>query len=228
MIKIFQIYYANEQKQKLTKGFIPYLNQGKSVYAENQCISDIRHSDLIEDADYIGTFSHSVNKKVSNITFGRLCDSITSKPDGDIFSPSPKNWRAKILRNSNPPYFPNQLNMKDLAIPLLNDMADLNIIKKSSIDLWTKPYPIIFCNFWAAKQEVFIDYVDNFLSNVFELIESYDKDNWIFNACNRYPKPPKAWQDGTGFSRYPIIVFMLERLINIYLQDRNLNHQPIL
>ena len=128
----------------------------------------------------------------------------------------------------DPPYYPNQLNMKDLAIPFLNDMADLNIIKKSSIDLWTKPYPLIFCNFWAAKQEVFIDYVDNFLSKVFELIESYDKDNWIFNACNRYPKPPKAWQDSTGFSRYPIITFILERLINIYLQDRNLNHQATL
>ena len=228
MIKIFQIYYDNKQKQKLTKGFIPYLNQNKSIYVENQCISDIRHSDLIEDTDYIGTFSHSMNKKVFKITFGGLCHSITSKPDGDIFSPSPRNWRWKRMHNPHPPYFPNQLNMKDLAIPFLNDMADLNIIKKSSIDLWTKPYPIILCNFWAAKQEVFIDYVDNFLSKVFELIESYDKDNYIFNACNRYSKPPKAWQDSTGFSRYPIIIFILERLINIYLQDRNLNHQATL
>jgi len=228
MIKIFQIYYDNKQKQKLTKGFIPYLNQNKSIYVENQCISDIRHSDLIEDTDYIGTFSHSMNKKVFKITFGGLCHSITSKPDGDIFSPSPRNWRWEPMHNPHPPYIPNQLNMKDLAIPFLNDMADLNIIKKSSIDLWTKPYTIIFCNFWVAKQEVFIDYVDNFLSKVFELIESYDKDNWIFNACNRYPKPPKAWQDSTGFSRYPIIIFILERLINIYLQDRNLNYQAIL
>lgn len=228
MIKIFQIYYDNEQKQKLTKGFIPYLNQEKSVYVENQCMSDIRHSDLIEDADYIGSFSHRVNKKVFEITFRSLCDSITSELDGDIFSPSRSNWRWKPLRKPVPPYFPNQLNIKDLAIPFLNDMADLNIIKKSSIDLWTKPYSNIYCNFWVAKQEVFIDYVDNFLSKVFELIESYYKDNWVFTACKRYPKPPKEWQDGTGFSHYPIIVFILERLINIYLQDRNLNHKPIL
>ena len=225
MIKIFQIYYDNKQKQKLTKGFIPYLNQNKSIYVENQCISDIRHSDLIEDTDYIGTFSHSMNKKVFKITFEGLCHSITSKPDGDIFSPAMKNWRWKPMRTPQYIYIPNQLNMKDLAIPFLNDMADLNIIKKSSIDLWTKPYPLIFCNFWVAKKEVFIDYVDSFLSKVFELIESYDEDNWIFTPENGYPKPPKLWQDSTGFLRYPIIVFILERLINIYLQDRNLNHQ---
>lgn len=186
MIKIFQIYYDNEQKQNLTKGFIPYLNQEKSVYVENQCISDIRHSDLIEDADYIGLFSHRMNKKVFEITFRSLCDSITSELDGDIFSPSQSNWRWKRLHKPVPPYFPNQLNMKDLA------------------------------------------YVDYFLSKVFELIESYDKDNWVFAACKRYPKPPKEWQDSTGFLRYPIIVFILERLINIYLQDRNLSHKPIL
>ena len=228
MIKIFQIYYANEQKQKLTKGFIPYFNQGKSVYVENQCISDIRHSDLIEGADYIGTFSHKVNKTVFKLSFEGVSQSIASKPDVDIFSPAMKNWRLRRLNKPRRPYFPNQLNMKDLAIPFLNDMKDLNIIKKSSIDMWTKPYPIILRNYWIAKQEVFIDYVDNFLSNVFELIESYDKDNWIFTASKEYPKPPKAWQDGTGFLQYPIIVFILERLINIYLHDRNLNHQAIL
>lgn len=229
MIKIFQIYYDDEQKQNLIRGFIPYYNQGKSVYVENQCISDIRHSDLIKGADYIGTFSHRVNKKVFKLSFEGVSQSIASKPDVDIFSPAMENLRFKPLNKPQPPYFPNHLNMKDLAVPFLNDMKDLNIIKKSSIDLWTKPYPIILRNYWIAKQEVFIDYVDNFLSKVFELIESYDNDNWIFTACKCYPnKPPRSWQETTGFLEYPIIVFILERLINIYLHDRNLNHQAIL
>jgi hypothetical protein len=170
-----------------------------------------------------------MNKKVFKITFGGLCHSITSKPDGDIFSPAMKNWHWKPMRTPQYIYIPNQLNMKHLAIPLLNDMADLNIIKKSSIDFWTERYSgFILCNYWVAKKEVFIDYVDSFLSKVFELIESYDEDNWIFTPENGYRKPPKLWQDIAGFSRYPIIVFILERLINIYLQDRSLNHQAIL
>ena len=112
MIKIFQIYYDNEQKQKLTKGFIPYLNQDKSVYVENQCISDIRHGDLIEDADYIGTFSHSMNQKVFKITFEGLCHSLTSTPDGDIFSPAMKNWRWKPMRTPPAIYITNTNTMK--------------------------------------------------------------------------------------------------------------------
>lgn len=229
MIKIFQIYYKNEQAETLTKGFIPYYNKDKSIYLENQCVMDIRRSALIKGADYIGTFSHRVNQKVLQLSFESLSKSIASKPDGDIFSPAMGNWRWPPLRVPRPPHFPNQLNMKDLAIPLLNDMADSNIIKKSSIGLWTKHYPVILCNFWVAKKEVFIDYADNFLSKVFKLIESYDEDNWIFTACNSYPnKPPKSWKNSTGFLSYPIIVFILERLINIYLQDRNLNHQAIL
>jgi len=229
MIKIFQIYYHENQQKDLLDGFTPYKNNKKNIFVENQCISDIRHDKLTSDVSHVGLVSHKFHDKVLHKPeYIDLCKTIEENLNADIFSPRLQGLWWSPIRKPRPIYFPNQLNMKDLAIPFLNDMADLNIIKKSSIDLWTKPCPLIFCNFWAAKQEVFIDYVDNFLSNVFELIESYDKDNWIFNACNRYPKPPKAWQDGTGFSRYPIIVFILERLINIYLQDRNLNHQAIL
>ena len=69
-----------------------------------------------------------------------------------------------------------------------------------------------------AKKSIFIDYVDNFLDKVFKLIEKYDPHHPIFKMDFKYEdEPPLEWQAQTGFKRYPIITFALERFINIYV-----------
>jgi len=243
LIKIFQIYYNESQRGNLIDGFSPYLNKDKSIFVENQCISNIRHSNLIKNEGYIGTVSHKLHEKVlSKPTLQDITHHISLNPDCDIFSPAIKNWYQPELRQPRPLYHPNQLNMKELALPLLNDMADAGIIKSSSIGLWTKNYDkIIYCNYWIAKKEVFEDYIDSFLDKIIKTIKSYGKDNNIFisnsigetnsndiTVKDPYPRPPQQWQDATGFSHYPIITFILERLINLYILDRNLNHKAII
>tara|TARA_B110000483_G_C18125003_1_gene515247 strand:+ start:163 stop:858 length:696 start_codon:yes stop_codon:yes gene_type:complete len=231
MIKIFQIYYHENQQKDLLDGFTPYKNNKKNIFVENQCISDIRHDKLTSDVSHVGLVSHKFHDKVLHKPeYIDLCKTIEENLNADIFSPRLQGLWWSPIREPRPIYFPNQLNMKDLAMPLLNDMADLNIIKKTTIGLWQKNYKTpIYCNFWVAKKEVFINYVDSFLSKVFELIESYEKDNWIFTLNRSYAHPPpEEWQKSAGFEHYPAITFILERLVNIYLQDRNLNHQAIL
>lgn len=231
MIEIFQIYYQDSQQQNLVDGFIPYFNKKKSIFVENQCMYDIRHNNLSENASHVGVFSYKFHDKIlSRPTFESISTCISSNSDVDIFSPKIKTLWWKPIRTPKPLYFPNQANMKKIIIPFLSDLADLNIIKRSSIDLWTEVCENpIYCNIWVAKKSIFIDYVDNFLDEVFKLIEKYDQLNPIFNMDTTYPcEPPLEWQDQTGFKSYPIITFTLERLINIYVGDRGLNHQAIL
>ena len=231
MIKLFQIYYCKEQKNKLVDCFTPYLNKDKSIYVENQCIYDIRHNELTEDMSHIGVFSHSFHDKLlSKPTLKTISTCIMSNLDGDIFSPRLDTLWWSPIRQPRPIYFPNQCNSKNLAIPFLRDLADASIMKHSSIDLWIKSYPNpIYCNFWVAKKVIFIDYVDNFLTGVFKVIESYNRDNPIFTIDHNYPSPPpQLWKENTGFDGYPVITFIMERLINIYIQDRNLKHLAVI
>lgn len=230
MIELFQIYYKDEQKQDLVDGFIPYYNKKKSIFVESECMYDIRHNNLAENASHVGVFSYKFNSKLLKPkTFESICKAINSASQGDIFSPYPKSWGFKYLHSIRQLCFPNQMNMRNDAMPFLNDLADLNIFSKPLAKLWHRPNHYIWCNFWVAKKEIFIDYVDNFLNKIFELINSYDKNHVIFKIDSEYPcTPPKDWQESTGFSNYPMITFILERLINIYVHDRNLNHQLIL
>lgn len=231
MIKLFQIYYCKKQKNKLVDCFTPYLNKDKSIYVENQCIYDIRHNELTEDMSHIGVFSHSFHDKLlSKPTLKTISTCITSNTNVDIFSPKLQNYWWKPIRQARPLYFPNQCNIKRLAVPLLKDLAESGAIKQSSVELWKKTYSnIVYCNYWVAKKAIFIDYVDNFLDVVFNVVNSYNKDNPIFTIDPTYPNPPpEDWQKSTGFTSYPVITFIIERLINIYIQDRNLNHQAIL
>lgn len=231
MIKIFQIHYKDEQKNNLLDGFTPYMNDKKSILMESECIHDIRHNRLTSDISHVGSVGYKFHKKVLHKPkYIDFCTTIEKHLDVDIFSPRLNTLWMKGIRQPRRICFPNQLNMRFSAIPFLEDLANLNVIKKSSIKLWERTYkaPVYF-NYWVAKREVFLDYVDNFLDKVIDLIHSYDKDNWIFTVDEDYtPVAPEEWQNATGFSNYPIITFILERLINIYIQDRKLNHQAIL
>ena len=231
MIKLFQIYYEDEQKSKLLEDFVPYFNDDKSIFVENQCMYDIRHSSSIKDVSHVGVFSYKLHEKVvSKPTFQSISKCISSNTDADIFSANIQNLWWTQLRKPQPLYFPNQCNMKDLAVPFLRDLADIGAIKLSSIDFWNHVYSNqIYCNFWISKKNIFTDYVDNFLTRVFDLVVSYDTTHFVFTPDKDYPFPPPVeWQESTGYTQYPILTFILERLINIYLQDRELNHLAIL
>lgn len=242
--KIFQIYYKEEHKEKLCDNFIPYFNQKKSIFVENQCFIDIFQKKLIEDADYVGAFSYKFHDKViHNPTYEDMVKIIESHTDIDIFSPRLRNYTIVSSPRDNFPKrlvfdrldkfrkftFPNQMDMETKALPLLRDMASQGIIKEESISLWGESYyRSVFCNFWIAKKDVFVDYVD-FLIKTISLIESYEKDNWLFTTDKTYPyAPPEDWASETQFKNYPIVTFILERMINLYILDRQLNHKNCL
>jgi len=231
MVKVFQIYYNQDQRKTLDPGMIPYFNDSKSIFVENQCFIDIRNSTLIEGADYVGALSHKFQEKTSNhSTYEHICDCIKSHPGADIFSPKLKNYKFIKQKHKENKfkyiYEPNQLDMRKKTIPLLRHMADSGIIKRETIRSWMSKFEKpVFCNFWIARTDIFVDYVDNFLSKVIELVNGYDDDNWVFELDDKYPHtPPEDWVTETKFETYPIITFIMERLINIYIIDKQLNH----
>mgnify|MGYP003627552038 CR=1 FL=1 len=231
MIKLFELFYDTTRKPRLT-GCIPYLNTDKSIYVENKCLVDIAKYEDLSGATHIGTISQKFHEKVLHKpTYKQICKTIKNNPNVDIFSPGPPiNWWFEDIRVPRPLYWTNQCGIKEGALPLLNDMSDHGLISKTSIKYWTKNYnKAIYCNYWVAKKNIYIDYVQNFLLKVIEISSTYSPDHPMMRIDLDYPTPPPVeWQAATGLPGYPAITFILERLINMYVLDRKLNHKNII
>lgn len=227
--KVFQVYYKEDHKEHLIEGFTPYLNEKRSILVENECILDISNSDLIDDATHVGVFSYSANKKLKKeLSFQEISKTISLNSEVDIFSINIKNWKWEQLNVPQPIYFPNPKNIKGIGMRFLRDLVKLGVLKESSIEFWLKTHKMpIWCNYWIAKKDFFINYSHKILKPAFDLIESYEKDNFVFRDSNYGNIPPLEWRQTTGFSNYPLITFILERLINIFIINENIKHKNL-
>ena len=228
-LKIYQIYYLSSQTSDIGTGFEPYYNKEKSIFQENLCISNIRHTKNLDKASYVGVFSYKFSKKIHhNPSFSKIFSIIKENPSAEIFSPRPRSWFAvKHEKISRPIYFPEQQGTMATGKRFLSHLSQVGLISSDSVNSWTLPNKNnIYCNFWVGSKEFFLKYVDEFLDPVIDLIKSYPPDHNIFNETT-YPTP-KAWQNITGYKNYPLITFILERLINVYIIDRKSRHLALI
>lgn len=234
MIKIFEVFYNTHKLpcEPSVPGFIPYLNIDKSIYLENQCLVDITKFEDLSNDTHVGVVGRKFHDKVTHRpSYDSICNTISNRPDVDIFSPGPpENWWFEDIQTPKPLYWTNQCGIKETAISLLQDIASAGLIDNKSINYWNIKYPkAIYCNYWIAKTGIFIDYTKNFLPNVFQIISTYGNDHPVMKIDSHYPDPPpEIWKQATGFANYPGVTFILERLINIYTLDRKLNHENII
>ena len=81
----------------------------------------------------------------------------------------------------------------------------------------------IYCNYFIAKKEVYLDYINKLMIPAIKLIET---DSELYEMSREAPKtsysdPPRRFTEHTGFKYYPHLPFVLERLINVYLDVNN-------
>jgi hypothetical protein len=69
-----------------------------------------------------------------------------------------------------------------------------------------------------------VDFVDNYLDKMFELTFS-DPEIYkfaIIEQVNYHKEAPAPFVENTGFNRYTLVLFLLERFINLYVNIKNL------
>lgn len=88
-----------------------------------------------------------------------------------------------------------------------------------------EPRCVIYSNFWVAKHEIYVDYVNNTLIPAIEFLER-EENKWFTWRDAGYDKKGGLKKEDlkkyTGLDYYPMIIFLLERLPSIWVDNKNL------
>lgn len=220
--EIYQIYYDVEQKNSLMEGdFINYLNEIVSVNFENDLIKNLIPQ-TNENTEWVGLFSFKAKNKIKGFSYEKLdyyCEKY-NKSDVDIISYDPQNWWWPRHRK------PTSLRNSHISIKRAFDNLIFHLIKQKLIP--NKHYCIgkqnfIYSNFFMARREVYLDYINKLLIPAIELCEKHPK---IRKQCNRpagkYQVAPNFYKT-TGLNYVSKNTFILERLINVYIEAFDIN-----
>jgi hypothetical protein len=198
---ILQIYYDDNSKKHLDRGFIPYDNSQKltDLY-ENQVIIELYYNitNSNKKYNYVGVLSWRFFEKtrLRSEEVYRFID----KCDKDVILLTPKN-----LMNYSHPFSKNGfLSSQDIC-----KLIDEENIFSVKLDGFNDKKCVSFCNYVLYKQEIFIEYVEKYLLKVYNLLNK-DKFKKILNAKIEHRN-----------SLYPVLPFFFESLPQFFIINEN-------
>ena len=219
-IKVYQIYYAESQKDQLLEGFIPYFNSKATVNLESGVMSELIKSDGSLDCDYFGVFSWKVDQKVNCFDLKHLQEKTNDNLDCDIIAPNPQNYIkcARRIKSEHTIRFNKHKFMDgfDLLVKKLK-------LSETPEKFMTESRQMIYYNYFIAKSEIYKHFVDTLLDPAIALFQEDSEMMEMGYSREDYKNqtPPKNFICDTGLSYYPKIPFLLERLINVYIYINN-------
>lgn len=223
-IKAYQIYYDESQKDSLMGGFVPYFNEKATVNLESGVTRDLVNQGECSNCDWFGVFSWKVRDKVKGFDFGRLNDVTAKSEEYDVLSVNPKNRRTRLRRVRKPHLI--RTIQEEIWPPmdmLLKKLQQAGIIPAKKEGYMVKKQNYIYCNFFLAKQSIYLDYVNLLLKPSLEIIETDEKlYNQVMEPAIQYCDPPPKFREDTKCKHFPKLPFILERLINVYVEANNL------
>lgn len=229
-MEIFQSYFSDDQKDHLILGdiFTPYKNNNTTIFLENQVIYDIVKNNLISNDDYVGFISYKhwmidFNKKHAG-EGSPFCNHSQREFNNDNLKEFINTSNTDVISFFS--FIPdNVFNLGEVLHPGLLELSKL-ILNRLGIDvniLQEQSYCPIYRNFFAMKKHILEDYVNLFLSKIFNLVENDQEIRQLaLKPQINYGKANLYFTEETNLEYYPLIVFTLERLINVYITNKNL------
>lgn len=206
MTQFFQIYYKDEQKEKLFPFATPHYNSGLTIFFENAVIAELV---LASSADKIGVASWKLKDKM-RIRVGGHVDLTPEVLNSDyqvlsLTKNSKKHTMLAHLYHWHP-------KSKD-AIALL--------WQKLGYKLCGEVKNPIYQNHYVAKREIYSDYVQNFLNPAMELIKTDEELNNLMMSESNYGNlnrqaDSRSVKEKLGLNFYPLAPFILERCPSAY------------
>lgn len=221
-IKVYQIYYDESQKKSLMDGFVPYFNKKATINFESDVICDLVDNGKCSDCDWFGVFSWKVNSKLRKFNFDKIKKVVGECGEVDLIGNEQLNSRGRLTYRQHNIRKANFNTMGGLW-PCLDLIVKKLGITKQKV-LTGRGYAISF-NAFIAKPSVYSDYVNNLLKPAINLCNNDDEVASMVRQKSSYENgklPPNNFTKDTGFEYYPWIPFILERLINVYVEINNL------
>lgn len=211
-VNIYSIVYNETQYAPFTKydnSSIRTIQQKSYLFEYNPVINI---SNNLNDLNgYIGILSHKFIYK-TGIYPKILWKILKGKnyQEYDFINLSPQYWRTgrQYLEFSEEQHPGLLERLKELC-----EVVNLKYVEN--------PTYINFSNFYIMKTEVFNDYVNNYITPAIDYMEN-NRDRFFIDAQYKGGLLAEELEKYTGLSYYPIMTFVLERLILMYLEDKNL------
>jgi len=208
MVEFHQIYYKEEQKQKLYPFAKPYFNEDLTIYFENVPIVKLVTE---SKADKIGVFSWKLSEKIGNRVGLRGPVTLEALDfDYEVLSLTKNSSRHTMLAMGNQwhPSFSK-------TITLLWEKLGYKIPNEAK-----NP---IYQNSFCAKREVYLDYVTNFLIPAMDLTERDEEMKSLMIQPSGYARlnrhaDIKRVKAKLGMDDYPLSPFILERSPCLFFQ----------
>jgi len=200
----FQIYYKDEHLKHLYPFAIPYRNEGLTIFFENEPITKLV---MESKADKVSVCSWRLHQKTRNI-FPVTKAALES------------NYEVMAFRI---------VSKKHTMIAAMGQWHKDAVV---ALDLlWNKlgykrpgeaRHPI-YMNHYAARTDIYQDYVKNFLIPAMELITKDEELNEIMLRPSGYGKLSKgsdlkSVQSKLGLSDYPLCPFVMERCPSLWYE----------
>ena len=212
MVKIYSIVYNQEQIVEHEK----YFNKIKTIKErsylfEYPCIIDIIDNYNVQE-EYLGIFSHKFPFK-TGLFKKKLYWLLENNPDFDIYGLCPQyNLKGKYLD------FTEKVHpgFKKIFYPLCKDLGlDVN-----------EPEYVIYSNFVVMKTHIYKDYVNSVIKPAIYLLETKYKDlAWKDSHYKGLSKDQLKLY--TGLDYYPMFTFVLERLLNMYINNNKFKFKQL-
>lgn len=222
-MRIFQIYFKEEQKELLEEGCVPIFNEDCTVFFESQVIRDLCESGAFIGADYVGVISYSLRKKL-----GTMKTEWANHPN--IANNSVQEFSMQIYREElykhRPDIFSFQRHGGHDPITL-GETFHKGFIKYWNHILgeigfnWTPQYynDIFYCNFFTARGDIYQDFVEGLLAPAMDVMKQMPE----LMGNSGYPKPlPNDLKTKWGINHYPYHSFLCERLMSFYCHNYKL------
>ena len=220
MVKVYQIYYDEDSKQRLELEYIPYFNNPTSIFFESKVICDLIDKGAHKHSEWFGVVSHKLRKKVHQSKFwGRTI------ANRSIRKFSPKEFEVYI-RSSGADIASFCKHPPHMVFPWAEKYhkgickATAALVKKLGYKVWydQKSTQVIYFNYFVAKPQIYEDFVSTLLQPAIEIMWKNPDVKALCNVNSKYPKPvPVSVRDQTGYDYWPMFPFIAERLINLYL-----------
>ena len=212
--KIYSIVYDEQQTIEYEKYFnnINTVNMRSYLFEYNVLI-DIIDNFKIDNDKYLGIFSHKFPFK-TGLFKKKLYWLLENNPDFDIYGLCLQyNLRGKYLD------FTEKVHpgFKELFYPLCKDLG-LEV---------KEPESVIYSNFVVMKTDIYRDYVNTIIKPAIYLLETKYKD-LAWKDSNYKGLPRDQLKLHTELDYYPMTTFVLERLLNMYINNRNFKFKQLI
>lgn len=219
----YQSYFNTAQEKNLQEGFIWYFNPVASIFLESDIIIRLHQQYFSRCADWFGLFSHSVYRKLNGFNYARLEEACNQATKADILAPDPQNYSfCDYIRKPHPIRYTLENKQYETFKVLLKKLK----IKENLL----KPSHMIYCNYFVAKTNIYKDYINSLLKPAIDLFKNDEELYSLVMRKSHYNNkvPPANYIKDTGLNYYTHAPFILERLINVYIQLNNCNVKRVL